>query len=834
MSNRARHARELFAPLGPSYDRVGAVALARPGPALAQLPRLAPAPRRRSRPRRRDRHGPRRAGARSARLPCHRLDQSPEMLAIARAPASAAASSSSRPRPRRFPSTTAPSTTSPSRTSCATSTTRPRRCASWHGSCALEGPSRRSSSACRAGSARPLWELYVARRPPPRGPRAPARLGRGRRFLGGSIRDFWERYPLERQLGLWRAAGCATSRCGGLSLGGGVVIWGTRSVSAARPAFYALERGGWRDYVTLLHPPYTAWHLSYVVIGGCLAPVVAWGRLGAAVARVRARPRYRRARARRAPRPAARTRRSPTPSSSRLPPSRSAAACAIGIVGRRSTFEPWLAACSSPLGRLPRPRLQPRAAGGRFHNGSLVRARLGRLPVVCGYAAVAGELARRGASRRRLRRPPLACPARALEPCALRPPARRGRTGELVLHDGAREELDEARLIASAETGLRLLTAAIVAARSCSRRVPSLASLEMPVIAWILVAALAAALLVVALLRAGVFVARRRAPRARTSSSPRPAERCAPRRRRRRQPRRNSSRVAISRAHADSLSRTRRRSGALGRAARRARRARARAVGRGWPRRSRPSSGESRSACARGRPTSSAHNARSRRRCRALEQHQRQRIADVEARIEAEAAELGTTVDQQRAAALRLRDELESTPRDAPRAGARRAPAPGRRPPPGDRGHHRAAAPARARRRASRSTARRATRGRGSRARSPSSSDDRSSSSSERPAREVDRLSEAGALEFENRMRAIREEAADRLREELDRTAETFLRRADLLIADQLQQAADAAAAAPRRPDHRARAPLRGRAVVCRRLRARATGQTIAGKGTSL
>jgi hypothetical protein len=40
----------------------------------------------------------------------------------------------------------------------------------------------------------------------------------------------------------------------------------------SRPAFYALERGGWRDYVTLLHPPYTAWHLSYVAIGAALAP----------------------------------------------------------------------------------------------------------------------------------------------------------------------------------------------------------------------------------------------------------------------------------------------------------------------------------------------------------------------------------------------------------------------------------------------------------------------------------------------------------------------------------------------------------------------------------
>ena len=40
----------------------------------------------------------------------------------------------------------------------------------------------------------------------------------------------------------------------------------------ARPAFYALAPGGWRDYVTLLHPPYTLWHLSYVAVGAALAP----------------------------------------------------------------------------------------------------------------------------------------------------------------------------------------------------------------------------------------------------------------------------------------------------------------------------------------------------------------------------------------------------------------------------------------------------------------------------------------------------------------------------------------------------------------------------------
>jgi hypothetical protein len=40
-----------------------------------------------------------------------------------------------------------------------------------------------------------------------------------------------------------------------------------------RPAFYALRSGGWRDYVTLIHPPYTAWNLAYVAIGAAIAPV---------------------------------------------------------------------------------------------------------------------------------------------------------------------------------------------------------------------------------------------------------------------------------------------------------------------------------------------------------------------------------------------------------------------------------------------------------------------------------------------------------------------------------------------------------------------------------
>jgi hypothetical protein len=49
----------------------------------------------------------------------------------------------------------------------------------------------------------------------------------------------------------------------------------------ARPAFYALNRGGWRDYITLLHPPYTIWHLSYVVLGAALSPTLRDERLAA-------------------------------------------------------------------------------------------------------------------------------------------------------------------------------------------------------------------------------------------------------------------------------------------------------------------------------------------------------------------------------------------------------------------------------------------------------------------------------------------------------------------------------------------------------------------------
>jgi len=56
------------------------------------------------------------------------------------------------------------------------------------------------------------------------------------------------------------------------------------SPGTARPAFYALRGGGWRDFWTVLHPPYTIWHLSYVALGWAVSPASHESRLAGALA----------------------------------------------------------------------------------------------------------------------------------------------------------------------------------------------------------------------------------------------------------------------------------------------------------------------------------------------------------------------------------------------------------------------------------------------------------------------------------------------------------------------------------------------------------------------
>src|SRR2546430_4766500 len=120
-------------------------------------------------------------------------------------------------------------------------------------------------------------------------------------FLRGSIEKFnaaHSQHALERY---WCEAGLADVHVYRMSFGAGVVMTALKAAgttetlssrrgppglgrlgrlpSARGPsvvpavAFYALAPGSWRDYWTLLHPPYTAWHLSYVLLGAALAPM---------------------------------------------------------------------------------------------------------------------------------------------------------------------------------------------------------------------------------------------------------------------------------------------------------------------------------------------------------------------------------------------------------------------------------------------------------------------------------------------------------------------------------------------------------------------------------
>jgi len=77
--------------------------------------------------------------------------------------------------------------------------------------------------------ARPAWEAYVRVVLPLAGTILRAGWNEVGGFLGGSIRAFWARYPLERQLELCRAAGVRDVQARRLSLGGGVVVWGARA-----------------------------------------------------------------------------------------------------------------------------------------------------------------------------------------------------------------------------------------------------------------------------------------------------------------------------------------------------------------------------------------------------------------------------------------------------------------------------------------------------------------------------------------------------------------------------------------------------------------------------
>jgi demethylmenaquinone methyltransferase/2-methoxy-6-polyprenyl-1,4-benzoquinol methylase len=79
------------------------------------------------------------------------------------------------------------------------------------------------------GAARPLWELYVSTLLPLVGRAVRRGWTEVGEFLGGSVRSFWERYPLEHQLELWNVAGLRDVEVRRLSVGAAVVMWGRKA-----------------------------------------------------------------------------------------------------------------------------------------------------------------------------------------------------------------------------------------------------------------------------------------------------------------------------------------------------------------------------------------------------------------------------------------------------------------------------------------------------------------------------------------------------------------------------------------------------------------------------
>jgi demethylmenaquinone methyltransferase/2-methoxy-6-polyprenyl-1,4-benzoquinol methylase len=131
---------------------------------------------------------------------------------------------------------------------------------------------------------RPLWRLYTRVGLPVAGRLVSAKWSAVGSFLGPSIERFYARHPVSAVERYWREAGLGNVHTRRMSLGGGVVMSATRlgspqgpvvsavSKASLAPAFYVTSGGGWRDYWTLLHPPYTVWHLSYVLLGAAVAP----------------------------------------------------------------------------------------------------------------------------------------------------------------------------------------------------------------------------------------------------------------------------------------------------------------------------------------------------------------------------------------------------------------------------------------------------------------------------------------------------------------------------------------------------------------------------------
>jgi len=236
---------------------------------------------------------------------------------------------------------------------------------------------------------------------------------------------------------------------------------GSAPVTAARPrpAFYALRSGGWRDYVTLLHPPYTLWHLSYVAVGAALAPRMNWGLLGwttlafalamgvgaHALDEMKGRPLQTRI---------------PQPVLAALAVVSISAASALGIAVAASRT--WWLLVFVAAGAFIVVAYNLELFGGTFHGGLWFPAAWGAFPVLTAYfasartlhgaafAAAAYAFASSWAQRR------LSTPVRLARRRVL------AVEGRMVLDDGTTVRLDRDALAAEPEAALKALAAATV------------------------------------------------------------------------------------------------------------------------------------------------------------------------------------------------------------------------------------------------------------------------------------------------------------------------------------------------------------------------------------
>jgi hypothetical protein len=226
-----------------------------------------------------------------------------------------------------------------------------------------------------------------------------------------------------------------------------------------RPAFYSLEAGGWRDYITLLHLPYTAWHLSYVVIGACLAPIASWPHLGLTVlAFLLAMGIGAHALDERNGRPL----RTEIPSGVlvALAVVSVAVACGIGLVVALDVTL-WLIAVIA-LGAFLVPAYSLELLGGVLHNNLGFALSWGAFPVVTGYLAQTGTI------RVETLLGAAAATVLSLGQRSLSTSVRRIRReivsvqGDLVDGSGLRTPLTSDDLLRAPERALRLMCAAVV------------------------------------------------------------------------------------------------------------------------------------------------------------------------------------------------------------------------------------------------------------------------------------------------------------------------------------------------------------------------------------